>query len=471
MSTAEKKKITLSLRTETGWITKDLETQSQAESSGAELIKSKKPPRVQKKKSAKKSNDWNIDKDDRFDLPILKNYHDDKLELPLKPGFRKPQPKVKRENNNQKDDKKINAILSHSIDTTVSTTSFESNTMISTSSLDSTRNEIFNAALNLDDNNPSFTFYSNRLNSQLVRTLVNDLKFVKMTSVQAKTIDPLLSNYDMHVQAKTGTGKTVSFLVPAIQKIIDKYRNGRRGISLLVISPTRELAMQIATEAKQIAASFTNIKVGISIGGTNLNTEKNIILSGLDILVATPGRLLDHLSDDNIAGLLYYLDTFVLDECDRLLDMGFSPDIYKIMKFLPIEKQSILCSATVTPRVKDIAVKLLKKDHHFVSTVPIGDVDTHKKVPQFCIEAPFTEQLLQCITVLQNETNEKFKAIVFLPTAHLANLYYCVYSESYPSNVFVQHSRQSQSKRQNVSDKFKDCTFGIMFATVLLHLE
>lgn len=155
------------------------------------------------------------------------------------------------------------------------------------------------------------------------------LNFTQMTQVQQKTLPVLLSRTDLHVQAKTGEGKTVAFLVPAIQHCLQNPL--KKGIKVLVVSPTRELALQIAAEAKTITANM-KINIGVAIGGTNINKEVSALPS-LDILVATPGRLLDHLGNVNIQTLVYNLDMFVLDECDRLLDMGFTPDILKIIKY------------------------------------------------------------------------------------------------------------------------------------------
>jgi DEAD/DEAH box helicase len=473
---SKKKKITLSLKSNAGWTTTDVSTPSieqfepviSAPAPVNRPPKNRPPPRGQHHRAQKSGELWSDVNDNAFDLK-MEPEKTSSAESLARPGFRKPKDKKSRD---RKPKQERTGALQND---TRQSSSHESNTyseerpsvdqMARYNLYHTSSKSTLRGSSNLYSADAvSFASFSNRLNPLIVSTLMNDMKFTSMTPVQSQTITPLLDNRDCHIQAKTGTGKTVSFLVPSIQKIISIPR--KNGISLLVITPTRELAMQIATEARQITMHIKNVKVGISIGGTNINTEKNAIMNGLDILIATPGRLLDHLRDANIASMVYNLDTFVLDECDRLLDMGFSPDIFKILKFLPSERQTVLCSATVTPRVTDVASKLLKRDHFFVSTVPKGEVDTHKKVPQVYVVAPFTEQLLNVISLLEAEKSLTLKAIVFLPTAHLANLYYGVYSESSPHNTYVQHSRQSQSKRQNVSDKFKDCTNGIMFATV-----
>ncbi|KAI8912484.1 DEAD box RNA helicase hela [Gorgonomyces haynaldii] len=306
-----------------------------------------------------------------------------------------------------------------------------------------------------------FGSFRQRLHPTIIDTLILDMKFESMTPVQEQTMTPLLDGLDCHIQAKTGTGKTIAFLVPSIDKIL---KTKQQGISLLVIAPTRELALQIADSAKQVCARFNDIKVGIAIGGTNVKTERDIILRGLNILIATPGRLLDHLTDANVATQLYYLQTFVLDEADRLLDMGFSPDILKIIQYLPKTRQSLLCSATVTPRVSELAARVLRQEYVFLTTIVKGESNTHEKIRQTLVTAPFTQQLLMTISILMLPEHKDSKVIVFLPTAHLANLYHAVCSVQFPSSL-VQHARQSQKKRTTVSEQFRDCKQGILFAT------
>jgi ATP-dependent RNA helicase MSS116 len=223
--------------------------------------------------------------------------------------------------------------------------------------------------------------------------------------------------------------------------------------------------MQIADEAKIVTAQFPSIKIGISIGGTSINKEREMISGGLDILVATPGRLLDHLGYN--ADILSRVETFVLDECDRLLDMGFKPDITKITTYLAKDRQTILCSATTSDQINIIIKQMLKSNHATVCTVEKGDVNTHKRVPQVVVQSSFSDQLKTTITLLQREASKDklFKAVVFLPTAHLANLYYGVYEQDRSIKSLVQHSRQSQKKREQTSNEFKNCLRGVLFAT------
>lgn len=197
---------------------------------------------------------------------------------------------------------------------------------------------------------PRFESLRDRIDATIVDTITQDMKFDHMTPVQAATIDRLLHGVDVLAQAKTGTGKTVAFLVPSIERIL-RQGGANSNIGLLVISPTRELALQIATEAKKLLQRYPRFSVCTAIGGVDKNKEARAIYNGCQILVATPGRLLDHLQDEEMQFRLSHLTSLVLDEADRMLDMGFLPDIKKILYALPpkdkVARQSMLFSATI----------------------------------------------------------------------------------------------------------------------------
>jgi ATP-dependent RNA helicase MSS116 len=197
----------------------------------------------------------------------------------------------------------------------------------------------------------------NLLHPVLLKTIIEDLKFDHMMPVQAATLQDLLANrIDVLAQAKTGTGKTIAFLLPAIQTLINKKRTGSSGVSLLVISPTRELAMQIAKEAEQLLQHLPQYRISFAIGGTNKDKEERAILNGCNILIATPGRLNDHFSNMEVVNAFRNLDTLVLDEADRLLDMGFMPQLKSIISALPNKEESnrqgMLFSANISSSTK-----------------------------------------------------------------------------------------------------------------------
>jgi ATP-dependent RNA helicase MSS116 len=310
----------------------------------------------------------------------------------------------------------------------------------------------------------------------LLQTITEDLKFDHMMPVQAATLHDLLEErIDCLAQAKTGTGKTIAFLLPAIQTLINKNRQVNSGISLLVISPTRELAMQIAKEATALLRRLPRYSVRFAIGGTNKDREEKDILNGCDILIATPGRLYDHLSDDKIKAAFRNLDTLVLDEADRLLDMGFMNALKDIIQCLPDKKltnrQGMLFSATIAPHVEKFAHLALSGGYKFISTIPEGELNTHQRVPQLLVTVPsFSDVASALVSSLKSECaligKDAFKAIIFAPTAALADWYGAILGKFLDiPDVSILHSRISQSKRTNTSNAFRDASSAILVAT------
>lgn len=318
----------------------------------------------------------------------------------------------------------------------------------------------------------------NLIHPILLQTISEDLKFDHMTPVQAATIYPLLKDCcDVLAQAKTGTGKTIAFLLPAIQKMIHRDSSLRGKASLLVISPTRELAMQIADEARALLQRLTQFRVCIAIGGTNKNTEEHRILQGCDVLIGTPGRLYDHLSgeDSPVAGMLQNLETLVLDEADRLLDMGFLDSLKKIIRCLPdkivTKRQGMLFSATVPEHVQKVAQLVLSKDYKFISTIAEGELNTHERVPQQLIIVPtFSDMAAGLLGAIRQELAavgpDAFKAIVFAPTARLVD-FYAEILQRFPGlpPIIALHARMTQSRRSKITEDFREAKSSILVAT------
>lgn len=322
-----------------------------------------------------------------------------------------------------------------------------------------------------------------KLNRDLLDTVLVDMKMSTMTPVQAETLPHTLTGSDVLAQAKTGTGKTIAFLLPAIQKLIadvNRTANPRssRPISLLVISPTRELATQIADEAKRLLQRFPNHnQVQIAVGGTNPRSGLSRVLNGCDILVATPGRLLDYLGqpDGALRRKLQGLQTLVLDEADRLMDMGFIADIKKVVSYLPDQastgRTGMLFSATINDRVKQFAGLVLSNQYKFVSTIPAGEAQTHEHVPQRLIAVPtFADLAPALVGALRHEIaaagKDSFKTIIFAPTAAQVDFYAEVLARfSELPKVVSLHARISQGKRTATTEQFRTTKSGILVAT------
>ncbi|MDA0123386.1 DEAD/DEAH box helicase [Vibrio sp. MM46] len=199
----------------------------------------------------------------------------------------------------------------------------------------------------------SVNFADLGIEQPLVETL-GGLNIVTPTPVQEKSIPHVLEGKDLLAAAQTGTGKTAAFGLPIIQTVQQQKRNGTP--QALILVPTRELAQQVMDNLTQYSAN-TDLKIVCVYGGTSIGVQKKKLEEGIDILIATPGRLLDHLFNGNVniskTGIL------VLDEADRMLDMGFWPDLQRILRRLPQTKQIMLFSATFEKRIKTIAYKLM----------------------------------------------------------------------------------------------------------------
>ncbi|CAI2182327.1 8449_t:CDS:2 [Funneliformis geosporum] len=198
----------------------------------------------------------------------------------------------------------------------------------------------------------SYDFESLKI-SESTKKAIKEMGFTRMTEVQARTIPPLMAGRDVIGAAKTGSGKTLAFLIPAIEILHKLKFKPRNGTGVIVISPTRELALQILGVAKELL-QYHQQTFGIVMGGANRPAEVQKITKGVNLLIATPGRLLDHLQ--NTKGFIYKnLKALVIDEADRILEIGFEDEMKQIIKLLPKEnRQSMLFSATQTTKVEDL---------------------------------------------------------------------------------------------------------------------
>ena len=234
-----------------------------------------------------------------------------------------------------------------------------------------------------------------RLSQATQDAITRNFKFDFLSKVQAGTFGALFAGEDLIAKAKTGSGKTLAFLIPMVERLRKERRDhpgARGGIKTVVIAPTRELALQILAEAHTLLTYDKSLKAEAVIGGRNISTEKSRMgFSGggiptVDILVGTPGRLIDHI--DNTRGFAEALGaahTLVLDEADRLLDMGFRPSLDRIVAALPSNRgagnrQTVLFSATVSKSVLGIATHVLRPKHSFVDCVGEDEPDTNVQV-------------------------------------------------------------------------------------------
>ena len=183
------------------------------------------------------------------------------------------------------------------------------------------------------------------------------------TPIQEKAIPVVLCGRDVMGAAQTGTGKTAGFGLPLLARILPKANTSmspaRHPVRALILTPTRELAVQVS-ENLEAYAKDTPLRVGVVYGGVDIRPQADMLRRGIEVLTATPGRLLDHIEQKSVQ--LSQVEVVVLDEADRMLDMGFLPDISRILKLLPTNRQSLMFSATFSPEIKKLATNFLKPD-------------------------------------------------------------------------------------------------------------
>ncbi|MEO7007903.1 MAG: DEAD/DEAH box helicase, partial [Caldimonas sp.] len=206
----------------------------------------------------------------------------------------------------------------------------------------------------------SLEFSSVGLDPRLQRA-VADQGYLTMTPIQAKAIPFVLAGRDIMGAAQTGTGKTAAFSLPLLHKML-RHENSsmspaRHPVRALVIAPTRELADQVASNIKGYAA-HSKLRVAVVYGGIDMKPQTLELKAGVEVLVATPGRLLDHIEAKNC--VLNQVEYVVLDEADRMLDIGFLPDLQRILSYLPKQRQTLLFSATFSPEIRRLAESYLQ---------------------------------------------------------------------------------------------------------------
>lgn len=290
---------------------------------------------------------------------------------------------------------------------------------------------------------------------------LNDMGFETMTPVQAKAIPPLLAGKDVLGSARTGSGKTLAFLVPAVELLHRMKFKPRNGTGIIIISPTRELALQIFGVAKDLIA-YHSQTFGIVIGGANRRAEAEKLEKGVNLLVATPGRLLDHL--ENTKGFVFRnLKALVIDEADRILEIGFEEEMKKIIAILPNEgRQSMLFSATQTTKVQDLARVSLRPGPLHLDVDKEESTSTVSTLSQGYVVCPSDRRFLLLFTFLRK--NLKKKVIVFFSSCNSVK-YHGELLNYIDVPVLDLHGKQKQQKRTNTFFEFVNADSGILLCT------
>lgn len=254
----------------------------------------------------------------------------------------------------------------------------------------------------------SFSSLKDRVSKETLKA-IEEMGFSSMTEIQAKSIAPLLDGRDLVGAAKTGSGKTLAFLIPAVELIKKLKFMPRNGTGIIIISPTRELSMQTFGVLKELMAHHSHT-YGLIMGGANRNVEAEKLAKGINIVVATPGRLLDHLQ--NTPEFLYKnLQCLIIDEADRILEIGFEEDLKQIVNLLPKRRQTMLFSATQTDKIDALTKLALKKEPIYVGVDDNKETATVTGLEQGYIVCPSEKRLLVLFTFLKK--NRKKKVMVF----------------------------------------------------------
>jgi ATP-dependent RNA helicase RhlE len=295
-------------------------------------------------------------------------------------------------------------------------------------------------------------FSSFELHPDLLRG-IKELGFKRPTPIQNDAIPPAMEGRDVLAAAATGSGKTAAFVLPILHRLMSKKRGTTRA---LILTPTRELAAQIDEHLRELAV-HTPLSGAAVYGGVGMGPQEHAFRSGVDVIVATPGRLLDHFQRSYAK--LEGLEILVLDEADRMLDMGFLPDIRRVLKHLPVKRQTLFFSATLPPQIVQLSKEMLKNP----AMISIErKAEPAAGITQSVFPVPQDLKLALLETLLQR--GEIKSAIVFTRTKHRANR---VFEQLEQRKVKVAriHGNRSQVQRTDALEGFKSGKYRILVAT------
>ncbi|MEM7187001.1 MAG: DEAD/DEAH box helicase [Bacteroidota bacterium] len=292
----------------------------------------------------------------------------------------------------------------------------------------------------------------------LIQKAVAEMNYREATPIQVATIPMALAGNDLIASAETGTGKTAAFALPLIQRLLEAkaLQKKQKKIRGLIVSPTRELAVQIH-DSIQSYAMYTKLNSGVLFGGTSIEPQLARLKKGVDIITATPGRLLDLHKQDQLN--LDYVEYFVIDEADLMLDMGFIDDVQKIARLCPEEKQTLLFSATMPTKVVQLARSILR-DPERIDVTPTSAVAGNVKQGLYYVSK--SDKIELCLHLLRNTIRGNL--LIFRRTKNqVAKL-----EQSLLKNGFLVdslHGDKSQSERQRALNRFRNGAVQVLIAT------
>ncbi len=300
-------------------------------------------------------------------------------------------------------------------------------------------------------------FSSFGLSSALLRA-VADKAYSRPTPIQLAALPPALVGRDLLASAQTGSGKTVAFALPVLQRLAQNASTQPRSLRALILVPTRELAAQVGEEIRALGAHLASpMKVSIVFGGVSINPQMMRLRGGTDIMVATPGRLIDLIAHNALT--LSSVTTLVLDEADRLFDLGFAEELSRILALLPVQRQNLFFSATFPPAVQTLAQTLLRDPVRItVASEPESAPDIVQRVIEVDVGRR-TQLLLHLIKL-----NHWSRVLVFVATKHAAEM---VADKLRKRRINAEpfHGNLSQGKRTQVLADFKASRLKVVIAT------
>ena len=284
---------------------------------------------------------------------------------------------------------------------------------------------------------------------------IQEKGYSQTTPVQEKTIPYILQGLDILAGAQTGTGKTAAFALPILNRL-QQSESKRRRIRALILTPTRELASQVGGSFRDYGSNL-RFKTAVIYGGVSIKTQKDKLRNGVDIVVATPGRLLDHLNQRTLD--LSETEVFVLDEGDRMLDMGFIVDIKKIIKHLPDKRQNLLFSATFPKEIKSLAARLLDSPKQ-IQMSPQNSITEKVKQKIYPVDRARKRELL-----IHSIKEEKwFQVLVFIKTKRAADKL-TKQLNKHRIKADAIHGDKTQAARTRALKSFKDGNIQVLVAT------
>jgi ATP-dependent RNA helicase RhlE len=300
-------------------------------------------------------------------------------------------------------------------------------------------------------------FSSLGLSESLLRA-IGDSGYTAPTPIQQKAIPSVLSGRDLLAAAQTGTGKTAGFTLPILQRLASKHYDRNRPVRALILTPTRELAAQVGESViKYGAHQMPRLKSDVVFGGVNINPQMMRLRGGVDILTATPGRLLDLVAQNAVK--LNQVEILVLDEADRMLDMGFIRDINKILALLPKKRQNLLFSATFSADIRQLTQKLLVNPVQIEVAVENAPADTVEQIAYSVDKTAKTALLTHLI-----KSNGWRQVLVFTSTKHGANRLTEKLNSAQISAKAI-HGNKSQGARTSALAGFKAGEIRVLVAT------